>query len=177
MNEIISDYPEKYYKHYLKSDLFRLIRNIIAIFIHLIIILIYLDSIKACPKKMPLKKCIEKLNISYYYIVAFECFICGVLISLIIISIILKLIHFSQIFIIIAEFILFICLSHKNDIYTNGLFSFELLLEFTGISFPFLLFFSLFLIKLRKKHFFWATFFFLHFISCNYLFINLFIKI
>ena len=163
MNEMISDYPEKYYKHYLKSDIIKLTKNISVLFIHVIIILVYLDSIHACSKKMSLNECIEKLNMSYYYIVTFECFICGMLISLIIILIILNEIYLFQIYLVIGELIFFICLSNKNDIYANGLFSFNLLLEFMGISSLFLLFFSLFLIKLRKKHYFWATFFFFAF--------------
>ena len=163
MNEMIRDYPEKYYKQYLKSDIKKLIKNICILFFHPIIILIYLDSYHACPKKMSLNDCIEKLNISYYYVVAFESFICGVLMSLIVILTILRIIYFWQIFIVIVELLLFICLGHKNDIYTNGLFSFKLLIEFMGISFMFFLFFSLFIIKLRKRNYFYATFFFFAF--------------
>ena len=163
MNEMISDYPEKYYKQYLKSDLIKLLKNILASFIHVIIILLYLNSIQACPKTISLKECIEKIDIHYYHYVTFKCFICGILISLIIILVISKIIHIFHIFIIIAELILFICFSHKNNIYNNGLFSFKLLLEFMFMSFAFFLFFSLFLIKLKKKHFFYSTFFFFAF--------------
>ena len=177
MNEMIRDYPEKYYKQYLKSDIIKLIKNLFILLIHIIIIVIYLNSIHSCPKKLSLNECIEKLNMSHYYKITFECFICGVLMSLILILILVRVIYLSQIFIIIGELIIFICLSHKNDIYNNGLFSFQLLIEFMSISFIFLLFFSLFLIRLKKKDYFYSTFFFLLFISCNDLFIILFTKI
>ena len=177
MNEMIRDYPEKYYKQYLKSDIIKLIKNLFILLIHIIIIVIYLNSIHSCPKKLSLNECIEKLNMSHYYKITFECFICGVLMSLILILILVRAIYLFQIFIIIDELIIFICLSHKNDIYNNGLFSFQLLIEFMSISFTFLLFFSLFLIRLKKKDYFYSTFFFLLFISCNYLFIILFTKI
>ena len=160
MNEMIRDYPEKYYKQYLKSDIIKLIKNLFILLIHIIIIVIYLNSIHSCPKKLSLNECIEKLNMSHYYKITFECFICGVLMSLILILILVRVIYLSQIFIIIGELIIFICLSHKNDIYNNGLFSFQLLIEFMSISFTFLLFFSLFLIRLKKKDYFYSTFFF-----------------
>ena len=163
MNEMIRDYPEKYYKQYLKSDIIKLIKNLFILLIHIIIIVIYLNSIHSCPKKLSLNECIEKLNMSHYYKITFECFICGVLMSLILILILVRVIYLSQIFIIIGELIIFICLSHKNDIYNNGLFSFQLLNEFMSISFIFLLFFSLFLIRLKKKDYFYSTFFFFAF--------------
>ena len=163
MNEMIRDYPEKYYKQYLKSDIIKLIKNLFILLIHIIIIVIYLNSIHSCPKKLSLNECIEKLNMSHYYKITFECFICGVLMSLILILILIRVIYLSQIFIIIGELIIFICLSHKNDIYNNGLFSFQLLIEFMSISFTFLLFFSLFLIRLKKKDYFYSTFFFFAF--------------
>ena len=163
MNEMIRDYPEKYYKQYLKSDIIKLIKNLFILLIHIIIIVIYLNSIHSCPKKLSLNECIEKLNMSHYYKITFECFICGVLMSLILILILVRVIYLSQIFIIIGELIIFICLSHKNDIYNNGLFSFQLLIEFMSISFTFLLFFSLFLIRLKKKDYFYSTFFFFAF--------------
>ena len=163
MNEMIRDYPEKYYKQYLKSDIIKLIKNLFILLIHIIIIVIYLNSIHSCPKKLSLNECIEKLNMSHYYKITFECFICGVLMSLILILILVRVIYLSQIFIIIGELIIFICLSHKNDIYNNGLFSFQLLIEFMSISFIFLLFFSLFLIRLKKKDYFYSTFFFFAF--------------
>ena len=159
MNEMIRDYPEKYYKQYLKSDIIKLIKNLFILLIHIIIIVIYLNSIHSCPKKLSLNECIEKLNMSHYYKITFECFICGVLMSLILILILVRVIYLSQIFIIIGELIIFICLSHKNDIYNNGLFSFQLLIEFMSISFIFLLFFSLFLIRLKKKRLFLFNFF------------------
>ena len=163
MNEMIRDYPEKYYKQYLKSDIIKLIKNLFILLIHIIIIVIYLNSIHSCPKKLSLNECIEKLNMSHYYKITFECFICGVLMSLILILILVRAIYLFQIFIIIGELIIFICLSHKNDIYNNGLFSFQLLIEFMSISFIFLLFFSLFLIRLKKKDYFYSTFFFFAF--------------
>ena len=163
MNEMIRDYPEKYYKQYLKSDIIKLIKNLFILLIHIIIIVIYLNSIHSCPKKLSLNECIEKLNMSHYYKITFECFICGVLMSLILILILVRVIYLSQIFIIIGELIIFICLSHKNDIYNNGLFSFQLLIEFMSISFIFLLFFSLFLIRLKKKDYFYSTFLFFAF--------------
>ena len=163
MNEMIRDYPEKYYKQYLKSDIIKLIKNLFILLIHIIIIVIYLNSIHSCPKKLSLNECIEKLNMSHYYKITFECFICGVLMSLILILILVRVIYLSQIFIIIGELIIFICLSHKNDIYNNGLFSFQLLIEFMSISFIFLLFFSLFLIRLKKKDYFYSSFFFFAF--------------
>ena len=163
MNEMIRDYPEKYYKQYLKSDIIKLIKNLFILLIHIIIIVIYLNSIHSCQKKLSLNECIEKLNMSHYYKITFECFICGVLMSLILILILVRVIYLSQIFIIIGELIIFICLSHKNDIYNNGLFSFQLLIEFMSISFIFLLFFSLFLIRLKKKDYFYSTFFFFSF--------------
>ena len=163
MNEMIRDYPEKYYKQYLKSDIIKLIKNLFILLIHIIIIVIYLNSIHSCPKKLSLNECIEKLNMSHYYKITFECFICGVLMSLILILILVRAIYLFQIFIIIGELIIFICLSHKNDIYNNGLFSFQLLIEFMSISFIFLLCFSLFLIRLKKKDYFYSTFFFFAF--------------
>lgn len=163
MNEMKNDYPEKYYKRYLKSDLFNLIQNIIVLVIHLIIILLYLSTIQACPNNISLNECIEKIDIYYYYRIMLECFVCGITISLIIILVLLKLIYLFHIFIVIGEFVIFICVGHKNDIYKNGLFSFKVLLEFMFICFAFFLFFSLFLINLKKKHVFYSTFFFFAF--------------
>lgn len=160
MNEIIKDYPEKYYKNYLKSDLFKLIKNILILFIHPIIIFLYIDSINACSKKISLNECIEILNINYYYKVTIECFICGILISYYLVLIILRVIYLWHFLIIIIELIFFISINHENNLYKNGLFSFKLLLEFMLISFAFFLFFSLFIRNLRKLQFFYATFFF-----------------
>ena len=75
MNEMIRDYPEKYYKQYLKSDIIKLIKNLFILLIHIIIIVIYLNSIHSCPKKLSLNECIEKLNMSHYYKITFECFL------------------------------------------------------------------------------------------------------
>ena len=160
MNEIIKDYPEKYCKNFLKRDLFKLIKNILVLFIHPIIIFLYIDSINACSKKKSLNDCIEVLNINYYYKVTIECFICGVMISYYLVMILLRIIYLWHFLIIILELIFFISINHENNIYKNGLFSFKLLLEFMSISFAFFLFFSLFIRNLRKLQFFYATFFF-----------------
>ena len=160
MNEMMSDYPEKYYKHYLKSDLIKFLKNTIILLLHPIIILLYIDSATPCPKNIPLNKCIERLDVNYYYAMSLECFFCGILLSLYLVLILLRVIYYWHFFIILFELILFISLYHENNIYINGIFSFKLLLEFMGISFAFFLFFSLLINKLKKRQFFYATFFF-----------------
>ena len=160
MTEMISDYPEKYYKHYLKTDLIKFIKNSLILLIHPIIIFFYFDSVIACPKKMSLMKCMENLDMNYYFTASLECFICAVLISIYLVMIILRIIYWWHFIVVLIELILFISLFHENDIYNNGLFSFKLLMEFMFISFAFFFFFSLIVIKLRRKQFFYATFFF-----------------
>ena len=65
MNEIKNDYPEKYYSHYLKSDIIKFLKNISALFLHIIIIICYISSIKACPDDISLNECIEKIDINF----------------------------------------------------------------------------------------------------------------
>ena len=160
MSEMISDYPEKYYKHYLKTDIIKLAKNSIILLIHPIIIFLYIDSATPCPKNIPLNECIERLDVNFYYAIALECFFCGILISVYLLLIIFRFIIFWHFFVILFELVLFISIYHENNVYYNGIFSFKLLLEFTGISFALFLFLVLFIIKLKKKQFFLATFFF-----------------
>ena len=160
MNEMISDYPEKYYKQYLKSDLIIFLKNAFILLLHPLIILLYIDSATPCPKNIPLNECIERLDVNYYYAMALECFFCGILLSLYLVLIILRVIFCWHFYIILLELIIFISLYHENNIYTNGIFSFKLLLEFMGISFIFFLFLAMLINKLRRKQFFSATFFF-----------------
>lgn len=160
MSEMISDYPEKYYKHYLKTDIIKFAKNSIILLIHPIIIFLYIDSATPCSKNIPLNECIERLDVNFYYAIALECFFCGILISIYLLLIIFRFIIFWHFFVILFELILFISIYHENNVYHNGIFSFKLLLEFTGISFALFLFLVLFIIKLKKKQFFLATFFF-----------------
>ena len=74
--------------------------------------------------------------------------------------IIFGVIIFWHFFVILFELVLFISIYHENNVYYNGIFSFKLLLEFMGISFTFFLLLVLFIIKLKNKQFFLATFFF-----------------
>ena len=67
MKEMMNDYPEKYYKRYLKSDWVKFFINLFVALLHLIIILLYINSLNACPKSFTLNDCIEKINIYYYY--------------------------------------------------------------------------------------------------------------
>ena len=160
MSEMISDYPEKYYKHYLKTDVIKFAKNSIILLIHPIIIFLFINSATPCPKNIPLNECIERLDVNFYYAIALECFFCGILISVYLLLIIFRIIIFWHFFVILFELILFISIYHENNVYYNGLFSFKLLLEFTGIFFALFLFLVLFIIKLKKKQFFLATFFF-----------------
>lgn len=160
MSEMISDYPEKYYKHYLKTDIIKLAKNSIILLIHPIIIFLYIDSATPCSKNLPLNECIERLDANYYYAIALECFFCGMLMSVYLMLIIFGVIIFWHFFVILFELVLFISIYHENNVYFNGIFSFKLLLEFMGISFTFFLLLVLFIIKLKNKQFFLATFFF-----------------
>jgi hypothetical protein len=174
MNEMMNDYPEKYYKQHLKSDWVKFFVNLIVALLHIIIFLSYFNSVNACSKSLTLNECIEKLDINYYYIVILQCFISAFLIAIILVLIITKIASIYQSPIIVIELIIFICINHKNDIYKNGLFSFKVLCYFIGVCFFFLLFFILFLIKLSKKHYFYSVFFFLLLFHCNNLLIYLF---
>ena len=160
MSEMISDYPEKYYKHCLKTDIIKLAKNSIILLIHPIIIFLYIDSATPCSKNLPLNECIERLDANYYYAIALECFFCGMLMSVYLMLIIFGVIIFWHFFVILFELVLFISIYHENNVYYNGIFSFKLLLEFMGISFTFFLLLVLFIIKLKNKQFFLATFFF-----------------
>ena len=160
MSEMISDYPEKYYKHCLKTDIIKLAKNSIILLIHPIIIFLYIDSATPCSKNLPLNECIERLDANYYYAIALECFFCGMLMSIYLMLIIFGVIIFWHFFVILFELVLFISIYHENNVYYNGIFSFKLLLEFMGISFTFFLLLVLFIIKLKNKQFFLATFFF-----------------
>jgi hypothetical protein len=143
MTEIISDYPEKYCKYYLRSELIKIIKNSLVLLIHPIIIFFYFDSVTACPRKISLIECMERLDMNYYFIASLECFICAVLISIYLVMIILRIIYWWHCIIVLIELILFISLFRVNDIYNNGLFSFKLLMEFMLISFAFFFFLSL----------------------------------
>ena len=160
MNEMMNDYPEKYYKQHLKSDWVKFFVNLIVALLHIIIFLSYFNSVNACSKSLTLNECIEKIDINYYYIVILQCFISAFLISIILVLIITKIASIYQSPIILIELIIFISINHKNDIYKNGLFSFKVLCYFIGVCFFFLLFFILFLIKLSKRHYFYSVFFF-----------------
>ena len=160
MSGMISDYPEKYYKHCLKTDIIKLAKNSIILLIHPIIIFLYIDSATPCSKNLPLNECIERLDANYYYAIALECFFCGMLMSVYLMLIIFGVIIFWHFFVILFELVLFISIYHENNVYYNVIFSFKLLLEFMGISFTFFLLLVLFIIKLKNKQFFLATFFF-----------------
>lgn len=160
MNEIINDYPEKYYKQRLKSDWLKFFINLFASFLHIIIIYTYVKSINACSNSLTLNECIKKIDIGYYYKVYLYCFISGSLISLIIVLIIVKYVSICQSPIIIIEIIIFICISHKDDVYSNGFYSLNILILFIIISFIILLFFILFLVRLSKREYFYSVFFF-----------------
>ena len=174
MNEMMNDYPEKYYKQHLKSDWVKFFVNLIVALLHIIIFLSYFNSVNACSKSLTLNECIEKIDINYYYIVILQCFISAFLIAIILVFIITKIASIYQSPIILIELFIFISTNHKNDIYKNGLFSFKVLCYFILVCFFFLLFFILFLIKLGKKHYFYSVFFFFALVSLQqfaYLFI------
>lgn len=165
MNEMMNDYPEKYYKQHLKSDWVKFFVNLIVSLLQIIIFLSYFNSVNACSKSLTLNECIEKIDINYYYKVILQCFISAFLISIIIVLIITKIASIYQSPIILFELIIFISINHKNDAYKNGLFSYKILIYFIGFCFLFLLFFVLFLIKLGRRHYFYSVFFFFALVS------------
>ena len=160
MNEIINDYPEKYYHRRLKSDWFKFFFNLFISLLHIVIFFLYMSSINACSENITLNECIDKININYYYKVYLLCLITGSLISLIIVLMITKFASIIHSIFIVFELFIFITINHENNIYKNGLFSFKLLCFYIVLSFIFLLFFMLFLIRLSKRHYFYAVFFF-----------------
>ena len=160
MNEIINDYPEKYYHQFLKSDWLKFIVNIFISLFYIIIFFLYINSINACSKNLTLNECIEKINISYYYRVYVLCIITASLISLIIILIITKIAYIIHLIFILLELVIFISINHENNIYKNGLFTFKLLIICIVISFFFLFFLVHFLIKIKKREYFYAVIFF-----------------
>lgn len=163
MDEIINDYPKKFYKSHLKRYWAKFFMNVFASLLHPVIILLYLSSLTACSKNFTLDECIEKIEINYYYRVYLLCFISGSLISLILVFIAVKFASIYHLPFIILELSAFILINHEDNIYKNGLFSFHLLCYSILISFLLLLFFILFLIKLGKKHYFYSVFFFFAF--------------
>lgn len=176
MNEIINDYPEKYYKQHLKSEWVYFFANLFTSFLHIIIIILYINSINACSKSLTLDECIDKIDILYYNKVYLLCFLTAFLISLILILIIVKLISIYHSPFIIIELCFFIFINHENNIYSNGLYSLKLLFSFIVITFLFLFFFILFLIRLGKKEYFYSVIFFFAFhllLQYIYLFIYL----
>lgn len=160
MNEIINDFPEKYYHQHLKSDWFKFLLNLIVSLLYIVIFFFYYNSLTACSKNLALNKCIEKIDINHYYKVYLLCFISANLISLILVLIITKFVSIYHSFFIILELVIFIIINHQNNIYKNGLFSFKILCFFIFVSFLFLLFFIFFLIKLGKKMYFYSVIFF-----------------
>lgn len=164
MNEIINDYPEKYYKKHLKSDWMKFFINLFVSLLHIVIFFLYVNSLNACSQSLTLNECIEKIDINYYYKVYLLCFISAFLISFILVLMIAKFTSIYHSIFIILELIIFISINHQNNIFKNGLFSFRLLLIFMVITFLFLLFFVFFLIKLFKKHYFYSVFFFFAFL-------------
>ena len=177
MNEIINDYPEKYYHQHLKSDWLKFFVNLFISLFHIVIFFLYINSINACSKNLTLDECIEKININYYYKVYLLCFITASLISLIIVLMINKFASIIHSIFIVLELIIFISINHENNIYKNGLFSFRLLCSFIVTNFLFLLCFVYFLIRLSKRQYFYAVFFFLLFFTWNHIFISYFDKI
>ena len=163
MNEIINDYPEKYYHQHLKSDWLKFFVNLFISLFHIVIFFLYINSINACSKNLTLDECIEKININYYYKVYLLCFITASLISLIIVLMINKFASIIHSIFIVLELIIFISINHENNIYKNGLFSFRLLCSFIVTNFLFLLCFVYFLIRLSKRQYFYAVFFFFFF--------------
>ena len=160
MNEIINDYPEKYYKKHLKSDWLRFFVNLFSSFLHIVIIFAYITSITSCSKSLTLNECIEKIDINYYFKVGLLCCLSAFLISLILVLIIAKFASIYHLPLIIIELISFIAFNHQDNIYKNGLFSFKLLCSFIAIIFLLLIFFVFFLIKLGTKKYFYSVFFF-----------------
>ena len=160
MNEIINDYPEKYYKRHLKSDWIKFSVNLFISFLHIVIVISYINSISACSESITLNECIEKIDINYYFKVYLLCFISASLISFIIVLIIAKFASIYHLPFIFLELLYFISFYHQDNIYKNGLFSFKLLCLFIVLSFLFLVFFIYFLIKLGTKRYFYSVFFF-----------------
>ena len=175
MNEIINDYPENYYKHHLKKDLIKIIINVFASLLHIIIIISYISSLNACSDNLSLNECIKKLDINYYYKVYLLCFVSGLLISLILVFIIARFVSIFQLPFIIIELIVFICMNHNDNVFKNGLFSFKLLLSFIGISFLLLYLFIFFLVTLGQKQYFYSCLFFFFLFSFYYNSIIIFI--
>jgi hypothetical protein len=160
MKEMINDYPEKYYHQHLKRDLLKTFINLFASLLHIIIIISYISSLNACTDNLTLNECIKKLDINYYYKVYLLCFITASLISLIIVLMINKFASRIHSIFIVLELIIFISINHENNIYKNGLFSFRLLCSYIATNFLFLLCFVYFLIRLSKRQYFYAVFFF-----------------
>jgi hypothetical protein len=160
MKEMINDYPEKYYHQHLKRDLLKTFINLFASLLHIIIIISYISSLNACTDNLTLNECIKKLDINYYYKVYLLCFISGFLISLILVFIIARFVSIFQLPFIILELLVFIILNHNDNVFNNGLFSFKLLLSFSGISFLLLFLFIFFLITLGQRQYFYSIFFF-----------------
>ena len=163
MNEIINDFPEKYYHQHLKSEWVKFFVNLCVSMLYIVIFLLYYNSLNACSKNLTLNECIEQIDINYYYKVYLLCFISANLISLILVLIIAKFASIYHSILIILELIIFIIINHQNNIYKNGLFSFKILCFFILISFLFLLFFEFFLIKLAKREYFYSVIFFFAF--------------
>ena len=163
MNEIINDFPEKYYHQHLKSEWLKFFVNLFVSMLYIVIFLLYYNSLNACSKNLTLNECIEQIDINYYYKVYLLCFISANLISLILVLIIAKFASIYHSILIILELIIFIIINHQNNIYKNGLFSFKILCFFILISFLFLLFFEFFLIKLAKREYFYSVIFFFAF--------------
>ena len=127
MNEIINDFPEKYYHQHLKSDWRKFFTNLFVSMLYIVIFLLYYNSINACSKNLTLNECIDQIDINYYYKVYLLCFISANLISLILVLIIAKFASIYHSILIILELIIFIIINHQNNIYKNGLFSFKIL--------------------------------------------------
>ena len=163
MNEIINDFPEKYYHQHLKKDWLKFFTNLFASMLYIVIFLLYYNSINACSKNLTLNECIDQIDINYYYKVYLLCFVSANLISLIAVLMIAKFASIYHSIFIILELIIFIIINHQNNIYKNGLFSFKILCFFILISFLFLLFFEFFLIKLAKREYFYSVIFFFAF--------------
>ena len=164
MNEIINDFPEKYYHQRLKSDWLKFFTNLFVSMLYIVIFLLYYNCINACSKNLTLNECIDQIDINYYYKVYLLCFVSANLISLIIVLMIAKFASIYHSIFIILELTIFIIINHQNNIYTNGLFSFKILCFFIFISFLFLIFFEFFLIKLGKREYFYSVIFFFAFL-------------
>lgn len=160
MNEIINDYPEKYYKRHLKSEWLRFFVNLFSSFLHIAIVVAYITSVNSCSRSLTLNECIEKIDINYYFKVCLLCFLSAFIISFILVLIIAKFTSIYHLPFIILELISFVSFNHQDNIFQNGLFSFKLLCFFIATIFLFLIFFVYFLIKLGTKRYFYSVFFF-----------------